>query len=55
MYVIKNRDSESFINIDLYPIGVQEGERPCLMIYQSNPYFDFFRRQLDIISKIQTL
>lgn len=51
MYVIKNRDFESFIKIDLYSIGVQEGERPCLMIYQNNPYFDFFRRQVDIIIK----
>ena len=52
MYVEKHIESDSFVKVDLYSIGVKEGDRPCMIFYKNDPYFEFFKEQANNIINI---
>lgn len=51
MLVEKKKAKDSFLKVDLYAIETPDGERPCCIIYQDNPYYEFYKNQIDIIIK----
>ena len=49
MFVEKKNPNESFVKVDLYSIGVKDKDRPCMLLYQGDPHFEFFKGQIEMI------